>query len=120
MPPLWNDQQRSDFLARYRRSGLTQSAFCAELRLDGIDLSPRTLRSWIARLEPPEGVVEECLQAVEQAMSELRRVRAMLAAVRCSQAQSAAATRQILVHTRAFSSVSPVALTARERRAALP
>ena len=82
--PTWTDQQRSHLLAKYRRSGLTQDAFCAELRSQGIDLSARTLRSWIARLEPPEGVAEECLQAVDQALSELRRVRAMLIAVRPS------------------------------------
>ena len=82
----WNDQQRFDLLARYRRSGLTQDAFCAELRLDGIDLSPRTLRSWIARLEPPEGTVEACLQAVAVAMSELGRVRTLLAGL-CSMSE---------------------------------
>ena len=36
--PSWKDQQRSDLLARYRRSGLTQDAFCDALRADGIDL----------------------------------------------------------------------------------
>jgi hypothetical protein len=82
--PSWNDQQRSDLLARYRQSGLTQTAFCAELRLAGIDLSPRTLRSWMKRLEPPEGVIEECRQAVDNALSELHRVRAMLATL-CSE-----------------------------------
>jgi hypothetical protein len=88
--PSWNDQQRSDLVASYRRSGLTQDAFCAELRSEGIDLSPRTLRSWIARLEPPEGVVEECLQAVDVAMGELRRVEAMLIAVQPSDDQDPA------------------------------
>lgn len=76
--PSCNDQQRSDLLSRYRRSGLTQDAFCAEVRRQGIDLSPRTLRSWIAKLEPPEGTVEACLQAVDLAMNELRRARGML------------------------------------------
>ena len=77
--PSWNERQRTDFLTRYRRSGLTQDQFCAELRTAGVDLSPRTLRTWIARLEPPEGAVEACLQAVDFAMKELRPVSAILA-----------------------------------------
>jgi hypothetical protein len=53
-----------------------------ELRAKGIDLCTRTLRTWIARLEPPKGVVEECLQALDQAIGELRRARAMLTTFR--------------------------------------
>lgn len=80
--PKWNDIQRAELLARYRQSGLTQDTFCTELRAQGIDLSPRTLRSWIARLEPPAGVVEACLEALDLAGAQLRRVRAMLTAHR--------------------------------------
>jgi len=79
--PSWNDTERAELLARYRRSGLSQGSFSAQLRAEGIELSPRTLRAWATKLEPPDGLVEECLAVVDRAFADLRQVRAMLMAV---------------------------------------
>jgi hypothetical protein len=66
----FDPSDRARILAALKKSGRTQTEFCAGLRASGLDLSARTLRSWAraARLDMP-GVDAE---AVRNAIALLR------------------------------------------------
>lgn len=76
-----SDKQRILILDEYRSSGLTQEAFCKQLRASqGIVLAARTLRAWSRRLEQPSNSNEACVQIVSEAIQRLQNVREALQA----------------------------------------
>jgi hypothetical protein len=67
------NQQRASIVYQYRISGLSQDAFCEQLRArQGIQLAPRTLRAWSSRFGPPTNSTDACVQIVSQAIQRLQ------------------------------------------------
>ena len=90
------DKQRILILDEYRASGLTQEAFCEELRAShGFNVAARTLRAWCRRSEQPTNSTEACVQIVTNAIERLQDVvKGLLAAMLFS----AAIWRAFLAH----------------------
>src|SRR5262249_2071804 len=69
------NQQRTSIVYQYRISGLSQDAFCEQLRASqGIQLAPRTLRAWSLRFGQPEESDAESAEIVAQAVRMLQGV----------------------------------------------
>jgi hypothetical protein len=67
------DEERILIVEKYHISGLSQDAFCEELRASqGIHLAPRTLRAWSKRFGQPTNPADACVQIVSQAIQRLQ------------------------------------------------
>lgn len=75
MKPTTTDKDRAALVKEWRQSGLTQRDFCS-----GKKISDRTFRAWLARSQSGTGVEGHVRRAVDQAISRLEGVRALLEA----------------------------------------
>jgi hypothetical protein len=81
LPMKMNHQLRADTVAAYLRGAATQEEFCASFAANtGHPLSPRTLRSWIARLAPTGGADVGARALLADALDQVRTLEARLQA----------------------------------------